>query len=915
SNGKFISAKGRCESFGEGGEGYIPGEGVGAVLLKPLSKAKADGDQIYGVIKSTSLNHGGKTNGYTVPNPKAQAALIRSAIDKAGVAPEDFSYIEAHGTGTSLGDPIEIAGLSKAFATDKKQYCAIGSVKSNIGHGESAAGISGLTKMLLQLKHRQLVPSLHSQKLNPHIDFQSSPFKVQQALENWEVTNNKPRLAGLSSFGAGGGNAHIVIEEYKSDNYKADFSKDETLIVLSARNSDRLKVMTGNLASYLSAKKEISLHDVAATLLTGREHMQERLAFTATSIDDVIDRLADYRNGMRTKLITDNVKTHYEENVGKEPLVVRKQESYTTNELLEIALQWSQGIEVDWSSFYEDGKTRKISLPTYPFLKKRFWFDSSKPALTKPTNSNGKAVQNISVTEISKSPKVAKRETVALEKIDKRSISVSLRSPDSAAALLKKPDSTFYIPQVQLRDIADKTGKVAKTSAASPEKIALSDVTEHAQSEAQSSQSGIEVTDLIELLKSSLSEVLFLEISEIDDHEKFIDLGLDSVVGVEWVSKINDLFNVDLQATRLYDFPTLAALSAHIAENIRLDEVLEPVNEIITAVPGPTVQVNHTDQIKTSLISLLAKVLYLEESEIDENEKFIDLGLDSVIGVEWVLAINSALSCELNATRLYDYPTVNDLSAFLADQNIRTEEIHEATHEQEGKLPQQTVSDINEILRQSLAEVLYLETEEIDDHEKFVDLGLDSVVGVEWVSQINDRFGVSLGATRLYDYPTISQLGTFLAGIQPDTKRTATGDINQNSRQTAKIQNLKPQLTRLLAEVLYLEVSEIDENEKFIDLGLDSVVGVEWVSNINELFGLHLEATRLYDHPTIEALAKFIQTQDPATTPIATVEDADLTDEEKLRELLEKVASGSLSADEADTLFLETLDPNQIEQR
>ncbi|MDF4005356.1 SDR family NAD(P)-dependent oxidoreductase, partial [Luteibacter sp. PPL552] len=149
--GRFISAKGRCESFGEGGEGYVPGEGVGAVLLKPLAQAQADGDHIYGVIRGTAINHGGKTNGYTVPNPNAQAKVVERALRGAGVDARQVSYIEAHGTGTSLGDPIEIAGLSKAFAgwTTDTGFCAIGSAKSNIGHCESAAGIAGVTKVLL----------------------------------------------------------------------------------------------------------------------------------------------------------------------------------------------------------------------------------------------------------------------------------------------------------------------------------------------------------------------------------------------------------------------------------------------------------------------------------------------------------------------------------------------------------------------------------------------------------------------------------------------------------------------------------------------------------------------------------------------------------------------------------------------
>ena len=178
----------KCKSFGDGADGFVDGEGVGAVLLKPLDKAIADHDHIHAVIKGSYINSGGKTSGYTVPNPNAQAELILQAIQRAGVHPRTISYLEAHGTGTSLGDPLEISGLMKAFGqyTQDRQYCSIGSVKSNIGHLESAAGIAGLTKVVLQMRHRQLVPSIHAEKINPHINFADSPFSIQQELADWK---------------------------------------------------------------------------------------------------------------------------------------------------------------------------------------------------------------------------------------------------------------------------------------------------------------------------------------------------------------------------------------------------------------------------------------------------------------------------------------------------------------------------------------------------------------------------------------------------------------------------------------------------------------------------------------------------------------------------------------------------------
>ena len=257
--GRFLSSAGRCESFGDGGDGYVPGEGVGAVVLKRLDRAVADGDHIYGVIRGSALNHGGKTNGYTVPNPQAQTAVIRRALEKAGVEPRQISYVEAHGTGTKLGDPIEIAALSNAFRAETPEtgFCAIGSVKSNIGHCESAAGIAGLTKVLLQMQHRRLVPSLHSSVLNPGIDFGASPFTVQRRLDEWRRPlvdeEEMPRIAGLSSFGAGGSNAHFIVEEYDAPQHaKVDARGPVRLSLLGAR---RCRSREGGCAASLRRSK------------------------------------------------------------------------------------------------------------------------------------------------------------------------------------------------------------------------------------------------------------------------------------------------------------------------------------------------------------------------------------------------------------------------------------------------------------------------------------------------------------------------------------------------------------------------------------------------------------------------------------------------------------------------------------
>ena len=191
SQGGFLSTDGKCRSFGSGGDGYVPGEGVGAIVIKPLKKAVADGNHIYALIKSTAVNAGGKTNGYTVPNPAAQTDVIKTALKEAGISARTISYIEAHGTGTKLGDPIEVTGMTNAYRdyTDDNGYCAVGSVKSNVGHLESAAGVAAITKVILQMKNKSLAPSIYSRHLNEFIDFEDTPF-----MYSVNSVNGKDRL-------------------------------------------------------------------------------------------------------------------------------------------------------------------------------------------------------------------------------------------------------------------------------------------------------------------------------------------------------------------------------------------------------------------------------------------------------------------------------------------------------------------------------------------------------------------------------------------------------------------------------------------------------------------------------------------------------------------------------------------------
>ncbi|NRR01524.1 SDR family NAD(P)-dependent oxidoreductase [Brevibacillus sp. RS1.1] len=407
SGATMLSAGDRCKSFGDQADGFVDGEGVGAIVLKPLQKAIADGDHIYGVIKGSMLNAGGKTNGYTVPNPIAQSQVIHEALQRAGVDARAVSYIEAHGTGTALGDPIEIAGLTRAFGqyTKDKQFCAIGSAKSNIGHTESAAGIAGLTKILLQMKYGQIAPSLHAEVKNPNIDFRDTPFAVQQKLAEWQrpvieingVTKEYPRIAGLSSFGAGGANVHIVIEEYREKDRQPDRNiqpQHPKVIVLSAKNEERLFAQVNRL---LKAVKEESftnadLSDIAFTLQVGREALEERLAVIVRSVDELAEKLTHFAEGAENiaELYRGRVKRNHDTVAlfADEDMKQTVETWMAKGKFAKLMNLWVKGVSFDWNKLYGEDKPRRVSLPTYPFAKERYWIDVQKPMATGGTGAS-----------------------------------------------------------------------------------------------------------------------------------------------------------------------------------------------------------------------------------------------------------------------------------------------------------------------------------------------------------------------------------------------------------------------------------------------------------------------------------------------------------------------------------------------
>ncbi len=291
---RAFSPTGRCRTFDKGADGFVPGEGVGLILLKRLDQALADGDHIHGVIRGSAVNHGGQSSGLTVPSRNAQAELVRTALRDAGLKANDLSYIEAHGTGTALGDPIEVGALSQVFEedTDQTQFCGLGSLKTNIGHLEPAAGIAGLLKVLLCLREQQLPASLHVNETNPEIDFTASPFYVNTQLKNWQPVQGV-RRAGVSSFGMGGVNAHIILEQAPAQPEQREASgRKEHILTLSARSRNSLEAMITKFAHLKGAARDAAVGDLCYSANTGRAHFNHRLAVIGTNTEEILEKLA-----------------------------------------------------------------------------------------------------------------------------------------------------------------------------------------------------------------------------------------------------------------------------------------------------------------------------------------------------------------------------------------------------------------------------------------------------------------------------------------------------------------------------------------------------------------------------------------------------------------------------------------------
>ncbi|HET8797303.1 MAG TPA: beta-ketoacyl synthase N-terminal-like domain-containing protein, partial [Thermoanaerobaculia bacterium] len=382
----MLSPDGQCRSFASDANGIGVGEAAAVLMLQPLSAARAAGSRILGVIRASGVNFDGRSNGVTAPNGRMQAELIENLYRRHGIDPAGIGHVVTHGTGTPLGDPVEIDALQTAFASLNNALppscCAITSCKSNVGHTMAASGLVSTIALLLGLRHGAIPPTLHCAEPTALFAWEESPFTLNRTMRPWEQRNAQPRRGAVSAFGRSGTNAHVVIEEPPGSLASPLLDDRPVVVPLSARTEDRLRDKAGDLLQFLRASPaDASLCDIAYTLQIGRDAMAERVAFVAASTAELCARIEAFlRNEERIVGMSRGRARRGPQSPDNAVSQELPDNAEMPRRLSEVAEAWVRGGEPDWNRLY-DVRPRRIALPLYPFARERYWLAIGEPEM------------------------------------------------------------------------------------------------------------------------------------------------------------------------------------------------------------------------------------------------------------------------------------------------------------------------------------------------------------------------------------------------------------------------------------------------------------------------------------------------------------------------------------------------------
>ncbi|WP_090739059.1 amino acid adenylation domain-containing protein [Paenibacillus sp. Mc5Re-14] len=856
----MLSDDGKCFAFDQRANGLVPGEAAAAIILKRLADAEADGDPIYAVIRGSGINYDGKTNGITAPNGAAQSKLLRTVYKRYGIQPEEIEVVAAHGTGTKLGDPVEFNALCDAFKTytSREQYCAIISNKTNFGHTLGTSGLVSLIGMVQSLRFECIPATLNCEQDNEYIRWERSPFYLNKTAKPWPSRTGKRRLGAVSAFGMSGTNAHVVVEGYEKRREPVEAGTPAYLLLLSAKSEAALEGKIADLLAVLQhgGKETPDLAELSRTLMEGRFHFLYRCAVVVRNCEEAVSALLQsgsqsQPSGLYMDVVqrefsgTQDIARYGEELLEQSRSQLKRPELYYET-LLSLAELYCQGYDLVWSRLFMNCGVRRAHAPGYPFARERYW----------------------------------------LSRIIQRPL--GMLQPESAAPSLVRR-AAENIPLQANRQPAETT--MRKDIPAGHKLAALVEP---------------ETVDVPAEAAASLSAAA----------RKRGKIALRPLSGL--IPEQNEAFE------RTKPFVSLTPVSKS-PDGVR-PAGLKTALELPALMPMPVAPSGEeTEALAVELCTSLGEALFMEPDLVEADRPFIELGMDSIVGVEWIRSVNKHYGTAIAATRIYDYPTVRMFAGFLAKERRRLKnEVPAANRQASTQLDTDvhtaSIADpedhLLEELTVSLAEALFLEREAVSPTRPFIELGMDSIVGVEWIRSVNNRYGTAIAATKVYDYPTVRMFAGFLAKERRRLENEVPAADRQASTQlgtdvhTAPVadpaDHLLEELTVSLAEALFLEREAVSPTRPFIELGMDSIVGVEWVRSVNKRFGTQIAATKIYDYPNLAEFTAYVAREHGKACPPAEGKLVGLgkrTDPPTLDEVLELLYRGEIELAEANQLY------------
>jgi acyl transferase domain-containing protein/acyl carrier protein/NAD(P)-dependent dehydrogenase (short-subunit alcohol dehydrogenase family) len=876
----ILSSDGRCKTFDKSANGYVKGEGVGAVLLKPLSQALKEKDHIYAIIIGSTVNHGGRASSLTAPNSDAQADLIVSAYQKAGIDPQSITYLELHGTGTEIGDPVEIEGIKKAFneccqrdATtlendeQNTHYCGIGTVKTNIGHLEPAAGIAGLIKVILSMTHQTLPGTPHFHTLNPYIDLHNTPFYVVKDTKVWkrridQKGNLIPLRAGISSFGFGGANAHVILEEMAQDRSSAYIhtSSSAQIIPLSARNKERLREYAIEMKTFLEDlshtenAKQVSLENIAYTLQTGRDEMRHRLAMIVTSIDEFNDKLTQFIQGDNDiahlylgKNETRQIKSK------SEKLSIPKDSNHIFNkkELIPLANKWVSGAKIIWKDLHPKDGYHRISLPTYPFARTKYWIPK-KSTPNEPDHLNS-LIDKIDVQRSLNHDGLVflkqfkQSDPIVFDhKVHERSLlpgTAYLEIFYEAARLIKKNPS-LRISHVVFQNALTIIDEIQHVYIAitSQDDILNCDVfTDHNNQRTIHARGSI-LSNALEI-KDKQIPIDTIKANGLDKintqalYQHFKKIGLNygkHFKGIKqiWGNEIEALSFIEFSLND--EFASKGAYTIHPGVADAAFQTIAGISydQNISDLPRVPFSIESIDIVKP-----LQLIGYAYAKHVGQN--LFDLSITD----------NSGNVCiHINHLYLKAFHDSDRISPEIPSWETMGQKLNSSTNVQEFNNKKETSDSfqgsVENTIVKCLSEILGISNDEIDVGNPFSDYGLDSISGISLINKLTEDFNISLRTTLIFDYPSIKELSHYICDTFSDqlsinvteTSRPEKADVPKeiaseiffqgNPRQTLENKSFKSNIAIIGISCRFPDAFTIREFWNNISQGKDSVTSI-----------------------------------------------------------------------------------------